>query len=125
MNFGVPASAITNSVWANATRTLTSLGAGTITFTSANNSSVANGASANFNLSPLLSLDITIAMKGAANVTWNSGMTDGTTPNIGATAAAAAAMQQTMAGNATIFPFISNTGTVSGNYSMGGMIWHQ
>ena len=116
MNFGVPASAVSNTVWNATTRSLTNIGSTALTLSANIHSSLANAATASFLNGSARFSEINLQGEALANVTWQLGQTDGTTNRAGPSFASAAAFMQVGYAHNTFALSLTNTGTVSGNY---------
>lgn len=115
---------ITNpaNVWTVATRSLTSLG-GAITFSQSDNASLANGSTAIFGGGAAANAESTVVGSALANVTWNLGVVAVATFRTGVTNASGTLIFGSGVGGHNLGFALSNTGTVSGNYTVFSILW--
>lgn len=112
-------------VWTNATRTITGNNGAITVNSGVDNSALANGSTANFVASAGTMQLRTVLGIAAANVTWAIGLTAGVTFRSGVTGASGSSLMFHGACSTTIGMAISNTGTVSGNYTTSAVQWNQ
>ena len=112
------------NVWSNPTRTLTGNNGAITTNSGVDNSALANGSTAFFLATAGTMAIRTIVGIAAANVTWNVGLGAGATLRIATTGASGASISFHAACSTTIGLGISNSGTVSGNYTTSAVVWN-
>lgn len=115
---------ITNAalVWGVGTRSITSLGSA-ITFSQADNSSLANGSTAIFGGGAAANAETTVVGSALANVTWNLGIVAVATFRTGVTNASGTLIFGSGVGAHNLGFALANTGTVGGNYTAFSILW--
>lgn len=112
-------------VWSNATRTLTGLSGAIGTAIGSDNNSLANGSTANFRTAGGVMQILSVVGFAAANVTWQAGLSNGTTFRSGVTQASGSSIFADAPCSSSLGLALSNSGTVSGNYSTAGIQFNQ